>query len=96
MTQQVMEYLYSLALMVVDEANDPDSSFLSFLQDNPDCKAARLYAALGLCYEEYREPNDDDVKELFRTICHHHNLTFPHFFNKPADFKEYALCQILH
>ena len=96
MTQAVMEYLYSLALMVVDEANDPDSEFFAFIQDNPDCKAARLYVALRLCYEEYREPNDEDAKELFRTICHHHGLTFPLFFNKPADFKEYALCQILH
>lgn len=96
MTQAVMEYLYSLALMVVDESNDPDSQFLDWSEQNPDSKASRLLTALMSCYDEGRPPNDEDAKELFRTICHHHGLTFPLFFNKPADFKEYALCQILH
>jgi len=96
MTQAVMEYLYSLALMVVDESNDPDSPFMGWAEQNPDSKASRLYVALAGCYAEDRHPNDDDIKELFQVICHHHGLTFPQFFNKPADFKEYALCQILH
>ena len=96
MTQAVMEYLYSLALMVVDESNDEDSPFMEWAEQNPDSKASRLYVALAGCYAEDRHPNDDDIKELFQVICHHHGLTFPQFFNKPADFKEYALCQILH
>lgn len=96
MTQAVLEYLYSLALMVVDESNDPDSPFMEWAEQNPDSKASRLYVALAGCYAEDRHPNDDDIKELFQVICHHHGLTFPQFFNKPADFKEYALCQILH
>jgi hypothetical protein len=93
MTQKQMEHLYSLALMLIDERDNPD--LRAHLLVTSNTQLHRLNQALNLAAQP--EDTDTDVVErLFHAVCRTHNLNFPTFFTDACDLEDYLLCHTLN
>jgi hypothetical protein len=93
MTQRQMEHLYSLALMLIEERDNPNLR-AHLLTCTPN-QLSRLDRALAMA----AQPEDTDVdavERLFRAVCGTYGLTFPVFFNTVCDLEDYLLCHTLN